>query len=196
MPSNLSCGASQPDAVPDCRPEPAGGASQPAEVPCANPNCKFCAHPQPAEKHWAGYCCGACRLRYLNGKGMDHGRRCQQRPQQRAGVGQRAKEQRPRAGAGATQPGVQSGKKRKATTSIPRPADVAQYREHLHTLGLTETATLADVRKTYRALALRHHPDKHMSGGRKLATERFQRIVAAYEAVSAHRTTFATTREP
>ena len=134
VPSNLSCGASQPDAVPDCRPEPAGGASQPADVPCANPNCRFCAHPQPAEKHWAGYCCGACRLRYLNGKGMDHGRRCQQRPQQRAGVGQRAKEQRPRAGAGATQPGVRSGKKRKATTSIPRPADVAQYREHLHTL--------------------------------------------------------------
>ena len=116
--------ADVPCANPNCRPEPAGGASQPAEVPCANPYCRLCAHPQPAEKHWAGYCCGACRLRYLNGKGMHHGRRCQQRPQQRAGVGQRAKEQRPRAGAGATQPGGQSGKKRKAPTSIPRPADV------------------------------------------------------------------------
>ena len=126
-------GASQPADVPcakpNCRPEPAGGASQPAEVPCANPNCRFCAHPQPAEKHWAGYCCGACRLRYLNGKGMHHGRRCQQRPQQRAGVGQRAKEQGPRTGAGATQPGGQSVKKRKAPTSIPRPADVAQCSE-------------------------------------------------------------------
>ena len=39
-------------------------------------------------------------------------------------------------------------------------------------------------------------PGWNMSGDRKLATERFQRIVAAYEAVSAHRTTFATTREP
>ena len=44
-------------------------------------------------------------------------------------------------------------------------------------LGLNHTATQTDVRRKYRQLALRHHPDK------KGSTEEFQKIQNAYEAL-------------
>ena len=203
--------------------EVAGGASQPTDgqmpkgtddVPCAHPGCRFWAHPQPAEEHWAGYCCGACRLRFLQQprrRACVHGRRCLQReqqPQPDVGAEQHEPEQEPRPGAGAYQPGEQqSGQKRNAPTDATledeakrarkaSPLRVVQCRVHLHTLGLTGAVTLAEVRKAYRALALQHHPDKNVSGDPELATERFKQIGAAYEAICSHHEWLAQPRAP
>ena len=51
-------------------------------------------------------------------------------------------------------------------------------------LGLTSDATLADVKKAYRALARQHHPDRNNAD--PVAIDRFRRITEAYEYLSAH----------
>jgi DnaJ-class molecular chaperone len=48
---------------------------------------------------------------------------------------------------------------------------------HYETLGLTESATQDDIKKAYRSLASKNHPDK---GG---DTAKFQEIQAAYAAI-------------
>jgi DnaJ-class molecular chaperone len=48
---------------------------------------------------------------------------------------------------------------------------------HYETLGVTETATQDEIKKAYRKLATKHHPDK---GG---DTATFQKIAAAYEVI-------------
>src|SRR5215475_8195909 len=50
------------------------------------------------------------------------------------------------------------------------------------TLGLTKTATDADIRKAYRKLAKEHHPD--LNPGNKDAEARFKDISAAYALLS------------
>lgn len=49
-------------------------------------------------------------------------------------------------------------------------------------LGLAKTATPEEVRKTYRTLALKHHPDRNP--GDKKAEEQFKELTAAYEILS------------
>jgi DnaJ domain len=51
-------------------------------------------------------------------------------------------------------------------------------------LGLRSNATLADVKKAYRKLARRRHPDRNNADPR--AIDRFRRITEAYEYLSAH----------
>ena len=51
-------------------------------------------------------------------------------------------------------------------------------------LGLTSDATLADVKKAYRKLARRHHPDRNNADPGAIG--RFRRITEAYEYLSAH----------
>jgi molecular chaperone DnaJ len=46
-------------------------------------------------------------------------------------------------------------------------------------LGVPREATLADIKKAYRKLARRHHPDRN--NGDPAATERFRQITEAYE---------------
>ena len=49
-------------------------------------------------------------------------------------------------------------------------------------LGVPREATLADIKKAYRKLARRHHPDRN--NGDPAATERFRQITEAYEALT------------
>ena len=46
-------------------------------------------------------------------------------------------------------------------------------------LGVARDAAAADIRKAYRALAKKHHPDLHSGDAR--AEARFKRISAAYD---------------
>lgn len=52
------------------------------------------------------------------------------------------------------------------------------------TLGITRQATDGEVKQAYRRLALRSHPDKMPEDAKESATQRFQEIQAAYEALS------------
>lgn len=54
-------------------------------------------------------------------------------------------------------------------------------------LGLTKGATLAEVKKAYRSLALTHHPDRVGHLGyeyRKIAEEKFKKISEAYQIIN------------
>ena len=54
---------------------------------------------------------------------------------------------------------------------------------HYETLGLKKTATDKDIKKAYRSLALKWHPDKH-ANDQDTATKKFQEISEAYEVLS------------
>jgi curved DNA-binding protein CbpA len=62
-------------------------------------------------------------------------------------------------------------------------------------LGLTPAATLADIKRAYRRLARKHHPDTNKEPG---AARRFRQITEAYEALSdpARRKAYDQTRPP
>lgn len=45
-----------------------------------------------------------------------------------------------------------------------------------HILGVSPTATLDEIKKTYRSLAMRHHPDRDTG-----STARFNAVKLAYE---------------
>lgn len=54
-------------------------------------------------------------------------------------------------------------------------------KDYYKTLGLTKTATDDEIKKAYRKLALKYHPDKNKS---PLAEEKFKEIAEAYEVLS------------
>ena len=54
-------------------------------------------------------------------------------------------------------------------------------KDYYKVLGLARNATEEDVRKAYRKMALRFHPDKNKSAG---AEEKFKEIAEAYEVLS------------
>ena len=57
-------------------------------------------------------------------------------------------------------------------------------------LEIEETVTDEEVKKAYKRLALKHHPDKVESLGpdvKRAAEEKFKQIVAAYEAIKKER---------
>jgi DnaJ-class molecular chaperone len=54
-------------------------------------------------------------------------------------------------------------------------------RDPYEVLGVSKTASEADIKKAFRGLAKKHHPDTH--GGDAAAQKRFQEISAAYDIV-------------
>ncbi len=56
------------------------------------------------------------------------------------------------------------------------------YRDYYKILELDKTATEADIKRAYRRLARKHHPD--VNAGDKKAEERFKEINEAYEVLS------------
>ncbi len=57
-------------------------------------------------------------------------------------------------------------------------------RDYYEVLGVAKSATHDDIRKAYRELALRHHPDRVPAEGKKEAEERFKEISEAYAVLS------------
>lgn len=66
--------------------------------------------------------------------------------------------------------------------SFPSGADRKDAKGLYSTLGVAHDADVADIRKAYRRLALRWHPDKNPDD--PSATEQFQKISSAYEVLS------------
>jgi hypothetical protein len=58
-----------------------------------------------------------------------------------------------------------------------------EERQALATLGLADSATLADIKATYRRLARRYHPDAN--AGDRTHEARFQRMTEAYDRLAA-----------
>jgi curved DNA-binding protein len=56
------------------------------------------------------------------------------------------------------------------------------FKDYYEILGLTKTAKEDKIKKTFRKLALKYHPDRNP--GNKAAEERFKEISEAYEVLS------------
>ena len=54
-------------------------------------------------------------------------------------------------------------------------------KDYYKTLGITKAATDDEVKKAYRKLALRYHPDKNKAAN---AEEKFKEVAEAYEVLS------------
>eukprot|EP00930_Biecheleria_cincta_P048578 TRINITY_DN33865_c0_g1_i1.p1 TRINITY_DN33865_c0_g1~~TRINITY_DN33865_c0_g1_i1.p1 ORF type:complete len:979 (+),score=199.32 TRINITY_DN33865_c0_g1_i1:73-3009(+) len=68
-----------------------------------------------------------------------------------------------------------------------RPLHAAQQLAgHFRTLGLPPNASVADVKKAYRRLALKYHPDKNLEASKEEASRRFREVADAYSALSQH----------
>ena len=57
-------------------------------------------------------------------------------------------------------------------------------KDYYEILGVPRTATLADIKKVYRSLALKHHPDRVPEAEKKVAEEKFKEISEAYGVLS------------
>lgn len=54
-----------------------------------------------------------------------------------------------------------------------------EYKDYYNILGVTKTATQEEIKKAYRKLAVKYHPDKN--SGDKTAEEKFKEVGEAYE---------------
>ena len=60
-------------------------------------------------------------------------------------------------------------------------ASFAEIEEARKLLGLSETATLKEIKSAYRRIAHRHHPDKRGSGTKANSEETMKRLNWAYK---------------
>ena len=56
------------------------------------------------------------------------------------------------------------------------------YAEYYKTLGLTQGATYEEVKRRFRELALKYHPDKY-KGNKQTAAEKFKKVFEAYNKI-------------
>jgi len=61
---------------------------------------------------------------------------------------------------------------------------MAQKRDYYEILGFKKNATLDEIKKAYRALALQYHPDRVSADKKKEAEEKFKEISEAYAVLS------------
>ncbi|RZJ09471.1 MAG: molecular chaperone DnaJ [Rubrivivax sp.] len=61
---------------------------------------------------------------------------------------------------------------------------MASKRDYYEVLGLAKNATEEDIKKAYRKLAMKHHPDRNQGDGAKKAEEQFKEAKEAYEMLS------------
>jgi len=61
-----------------------------------------------------------------------------------------------------------------------------KFQDYYEVLGVARDATKDDIKKAYRKLALKWHPDQHGEDGRAEAEARFKSISEAYEVLSDH----------
>jgi len=59
-----------------------------------------------------------------------------------------------------------------------------KFRDYYEVLGVPRTATAEEIKRVYRQLARKHHPDLHPQAERAKAAERFKEINEAYEVLS------------
>ena len=57
-------------------------------------------------------------------------------------------------------------------------------RDYYDVLGVPKNATDDDIKKAYRKLAMKHHPDRNQGDGAKAAEEKFKEAKEAYEMLS------------
>jgi molecular chaperone DnaJ len=57
-------------------------------------------------------------------------------------------------------------------------------RDYYETLGVTRNATEEEIKKAYRKLAMKHHPDRNQGDSSKAAEEKFKEAKEAYEMLS------------
>ena len=59
-----------------------------------------------------------------------------------------------------------------------------KFRDYYEVLGVPRTATAEEIKRAYRQLARKHHPDLQPAAERAKASERFKEINEAYEVLS------------
>ena len=57
-------------------------------------------------------------------------------------------------------------------------------RDYYEVLGLAKNAAEDDIKKAYRKLAMKHHPDRNQGDGAKKSEEHFKEVKEAYEMLS------------
>ncbi len=57
-------------------------------------------------------------------------------------------------------------------------------KDYYETLGVPKNASSEDIKKAYRKLAMKHHPDRNQGDGSKASEERFKSAKEAYEILS------------
>lgn len=60
--------------------------------------------------------------------------------------------------------------------------NMAQKRDYYEVLGVNKDASISEIKKAYRKIAIKYHPDKNQ--GDKVAEEKFKEAAAAYEVLS------------